>query len=156
MYTLRRTQLLHTSIEDAWKYFSAPKNLQEITPDDMGFYLLSDVPEEMYEGLFIHYKVSPFLGLKLDWTTEITHVRERQFFVDEQRVGPYRIWHHEHHFKEVEGGVEMTDIISYQLPFGIVGNLAHALFVKKKLEGIFGYRYKKVEELFGTKKEQAA
>ncbi|KAB2814422.1 SRPBCC family protein [Phaeocystidibacter luteus] len=155
MYTLKRTQRLPISIDEAWKFFSSPSNLQEITPEDMGFDIISEVPKEMYEGLFIHYKVSPLLGIKLNWTTEITHIRDRQFFVDEQRVGPYKIWHHEHHFKEIDGGVEMTDIVSYQLPMGVLGRMMHPLIVKNRLNQIFDYRFEIIEKKFGTVKPEA-
>lgn len=155
MYTLKRTQRLPISIDEAWKFFSSPSNLQEITPEDMGFDIISEVPKEMYEGLFIHYKVSPLLGIKLNWTTEITHIRDRQFFVDEQRVGPYKIWHHEHHFEEIDGGVEMTDIVSYQLPMGVLGRMMHPLIVKNRLNQIFDYRFEIIEKKFGTVKPEA-
>lgn len=115
----------------------------------MGFMVLTEVPDEMYEGLMISYTVRPLLGIPMNWVTEITHVKEGVFFVDEQRKGPYRIWHHEHHFKEVVGGVEMTDIVSYEVPFGILGRLVHPLIVRKKLEEIFEYRFKVVDEIFG-------
>jgi len=109
MHTLERTQRLPISVEEAWKFFQSPENLAAITPDYMGFNILSETPAKMYPGLFIHYKVSPLLGIKMRWTTEITHVEAPSYFVDEQRVGPYSIWHHEHHFKAIEGGVEMLD-----------------------------------------------
>lgn len=149
MYQLKRTQFVKTDLETCWKFFSAPSNLQKITPDYMGFEVLTEVPNEMYEGLMISYTVRPLLGIPMNWVTEITHVKEGVFFVDEQRKGPYRMWHHEHHFKEVEGGVEMTDIVSYEVPFGIFGKLAHPLIVRKKLEEIFEYRFKVVDEIFG-------
>lgn len=148
MYQLKRTQLVKADLETCWKFFSAPANLQVITPDYMGFKVLTTVPDEMYSGLIVRYIVSPVLGIPLKWVTEITHVQDRAYFVDEQRKGPYSMWHHEHHFKEVEGGVEMTDIVSYIVPFGFIGRLAHRLFIRKQLEGIFDYRTKKVEELF--------
>jgi ligand-binding SRPBCC domain-containing protein len=116
----------------------------------MGFDVLTEVPEQMYEGLMISYTVRPLFGLPMNWITEITHVKDKLYFVDEQRKGPYKIWHHEHHFKEVEGGVEMTDIVSYEIPFGILGKLAHPLIVQKKLEEIFAHRFKVVDEIFGT------
>ena len=102
----------------------------------------------MYPGLFISYKVSPILGIKLNWTTEITHVNEPHYFVDEQRVGPYTIWHHEHHFLQKEDGIEMTDIVSYKLPFGFLGRLVQPFLVAPKLNEIFAFRFKKVDELF--------
>jgi ligand-binding SRPBCC domain-containing protein len=133
---------------EAWDFFSSPKNLQVITPPYLGFEIQSELPEKMYPGLFISYKVSPVLGIKLNWTTEITHVNEPHFFVDEQRVGPYTIWHHEHHFVQQEGGIEMTDIVSYKLPFGFLGRLVHPFLVAPKLNEIFAFRFKKVDELF--------
>ena len=149
MYTLKRTQRIPISIEEAWDFFQNPGNLSKITPSEMGFETLSDVPEKMYPGLFIHYKVSPLFGIKMNWTTEITYVQEPNYFVDEQRVGPYAIWHHEHHFKEIEGGVEMLDRVNYKIPLGILGKIAHPLVVKGKLEEIFEFRIKRVEEIFG-------
>jgi ligand-binding SRPBCC domain-containing protein len=149
MYTIERTQRLPVSLETAWKFFQNPANLSTITPDYMGFNILSDVPESMYPGLFIHYKVSPLFGIKMNWTTEITQVKHLHYFVDEQRVGPYAIWHHEHHFKEIEGGVEMLYRINYKLPLGILGNLVHPFLVKSKLEEIFDYRFSKTEQIFG-------
>jgi ligand-binding SRPBCC domain-containing protein len=148
MYQLKRTQFVNTDLETCWKFFSSPSNLQKITPDYMGFEVLTEVPDEMYEGLMISYTVRPLLGIPMNWVTEITHVKNHVFFVDEQRKGPYRMWHHEHHFKAVEGGVEMTDIVSYEVPFGIFGRIAHPLIVRKKLEEIFAYRFKVVDELF--------
>ncbi|AEA42314.1 SRPBCC family protein [Fluviicola taffensis] len=148
MYQLKRTQFIPADLKVCWDFFSNPNNLQKITPEYMRFQVLTTVPEKMYEGLMIGYTVRPVLGIKLNWLTEITHVQDQQFFVDEQRIGPYRIWHHEHHFKTVEGGVEMTDIVTYQLPLGFLGKLAHWLFVRKQLEQIFTHRFASVETLF--------
>lgn len=114
----------------------------------MGFIVRTELPDKMYEGLMIEYTVSPMLGIPMNWITEIKTVKNHSFFVDEQRKGPYRIWHHEHHFKEVEGGVEMTDIVSYELPLGLLGRLMHPILVKNKLKEIFDYRRQKVDELF--------
>jgi ligand-binding SRPBCC domain-containing protein len=150
MYQLRRTQIVKTDLQTCWDFFSAPVNLQKITPAYMGFDVLVEVPEKMHEGLMIEYRVRPLFNLPMKWITEITHVKDHTFFVDEQRKGPYRIWHHEHHFREVPEGVEMTDIVSYELPFGILGKIAHPILVKKKLEEIFAYRFKVVEELFNS------
>jgi ligand-binding SRPBCC domain-containing protein len=150
MYQLKRTQFVKTDLETCWNFFSSPANLSKITPKYMGFDVLTEVPEQMYEGLMISYTVRPILGLPMNWVTEITHVKDKQFFVDEQRKGPYTIWHHEHHFKAVEGGVEMTDIVSYVVPFGLLGKLAHPIIVQKKLEEIFAYRFKAVDEIFGV------
>ena len=148
MYQLKRTQFIPADIDVCWEFFSNPNNLQKITPEYMRFQVLTEVPDTMYPGLMIAYKVRPVLGIPLNWLTEITQVEHHRFFVDEQRVGPYKIWHHEHHFKKVAGGVEMTDIVTYKLPLGILGKLAHALFVGKQLDGIFEHRFKVVEELF--------
>jgi len=114
----------------------------------MGFHVKNQIPEKIYEGLMIEYTVTPLMGIPMNWITEITHVKDHEYFVDEQRKGPYKIWHHEHHFKVVEGGVEMEDILSYVLPLGILGKIAHALFVKSKVREIFDFRNKKVEEIF--------
>ena len=149
MYSIYREQHLPISIEEAWDFFSNPSNLSRITPNNLGFEVLGDTPESMYPGLFIHYKVSPLFGIPLRWTTEITHVESYKYFVDEQRVGPYRIWHHEHHFKEINGGVEMLDRVNYQLPLGAIGKMVHPFIVEKKLNEIFNHRIKQVEEIFG-------
>lgn len=147
MYQLKRTQLVKTDLETCWKYFCAPENLQTITPKYMNFRVLTETPSEIYEGLMIGYKISPVLRIPLSWVTEITVVEPQTYFVDEQRQGPYKIWHHEHHFKVVEGGIEMTDLVSYSLPFGILGKFAHWLFVRKQLENLFDYRFQKVNEI---------
>jgi ligand-binding SRPBCC domain-containing protein len=149
MYQLKRTQFVKTDLQTCWDFFSSPKNLQKITPEYMGFDVLTEIPEKMYEGLMIEYKVRPLLNIPMRWITEIKTVKDKQFFIDEQRKGPYVIWHHEHHFKEVNGGVEMTDIVSYELPMGFLGRMVHPILVKSKLEEIFTHRFKKVEEIFG-------
>ena len=155
VYRLSRTQKIPLSLEDAWSYFSSPKNLQEITPDDLKFRILTDILEDkMYSGQIINYIVTPLLNIPMRWTTEIKHVEEGVYFVDEQRFGPYALWHHKHFIKEIKGGVEMIDIIDYKLPFGILGRLAHPILVKRKLNEIFTYRYNKLIELFGTYKKQ--
>ena len=121
-----------------------------ITPSGMGFHILSaHRPERMYAGQLIEYRVAPVLGIPLYWMTEITHVVEGKYFIDEQRFGPYALWHHQHHFRAVDGGVEMTDLIHYKIPLGIIGRVANMLFVRQKLNDIFNYRYEKVKELFG-------
>jgi ligand-binding SRPBCC domain-containing protein len=148
MYQLKRTQFIKADLPTCWSYFSAPANLHTITPDYIDFRVLTPVPDEMYEGLIIKYTIRPILGIPLTWISEIKTIREGAYFVDEQRQGPYKLWHHEHHFKEVEGGVEMTDIISYSIPFGFIGKFAHWLFVRKQLEEIFDYRFKTVDKLF--------
>ena len=148
MYQLKTKQFVKTDMATCWDFFSDPKNLSKITPQSMGFIVRTELPDKMYEGLMIEYTVSPMLGIPMNWITEIKTVKNHSFFVDEQRKGPYRIWHHEHHFKEVDGGVEMTDIVSYELPLGFLGRLMHPILVKNKLKEIFDYRRQKVDELF--------
>ena len=149
IYTLKTTQLIPAKLNDVWDFISSPKNLKEITPDYMGFEIKTSLPEKMYAGLFIQYTVRPVLGIKMTWVTEITHVEEKKYFVDEQRMGPYAIWHHQHHLEEVAGGILMTDIIDYQPPFGFLGDIANALFIKKQLAEIFEYRRKVLIDIFG-------
>jgi len=137
-------------MEKAWDFFSSPANLQQITPSSLGFSIISKFHgDKMYAGQVIEYKVRPVMGIPLYWMTEITHVSEGKYFVDEQRFGPYSLWHHQHHFRVVEGGVEMTDIVHYKLPFWFLGDIANSLLVKRQLKGIFDFRFKKVESLFG-------
>jgi ligand-binding SRPBCC domain-containing protein len=149
-HTIKTVQKIPVSLDEAWSFFSNPANLQAITPEGMGFTIISKHHGEvMYAGQLIEYKVRPLAGIPLYWMTEITQVKDRAYFIDEQRFGPYSLWHHQHHFKEIPGGVEMTDIVHYKNPLGVLGRIANALFVKNKLKTIFDYRYTKVEELFG-------
>ena len=150
VHVLERYQQLPVSLQEAWEFFSAPGNLQTITPPYMGFEVLSDSgSKKMYPGQIISYYVKPVLNLQLLWLTEITHVKEPEYFVDEQRFGPYKFWHHTHFFREIPGGIKMRDLVHYKLPFGPLGNLVHALFIKKRLAEIFEYRRKVLEEKFG-------
>lgn len=150
VYSIKTVQKIPVSLDKAWDFFSSPANLQAITPAKMGFTIISKHHgEKMYPGQLIEYKVKPVLGIPLYWMTEITHVKDKEYFIDEQRFGPYSLWHHQHHFKSIEGGVEMTDIIHYKNPLWLLGDIANALFIKKQLRDIFDFRYKKVEELFG-------
>lgn len=150
IYTLECTQNIPTTIEKAWDFISSPKNLKEITPPYMGFDITSkNMPEKMYQGMIVSYKVSPLLGLKMTWVTEISQVRDLEYFVDEQRIGPYTLWHHQHHLKKIDGGVQMTDIVNYVPPFGILGDIANTILIKNQLKEIFDFRFKKVEEIFG-------
>ncbi|MCF7561866.1 SRPBCC family protein [Sabulilitoribacter multivorans] len=149
IYRLHKKQNLPITINQAWDFLSDPKNLKTITPDYMGFNILSGADRPMYAGQIIQYIVTPVLGIKTKWVTEITHVIDKHYFVDEQRFGPYALWHHKHFIKQIDGGVEMEDIIDYKIPFGILGQLAHPILVKPKLEEIFNYRTNKLEELFG-------
>ena len=153
IYTLHRKQNLPITIDEAWEFLSNPKKLKTITPDYMGFHILSGADRSMYPGQIIQYIVTPVLGIKTKWVTEITHVKDKEYFVDEQRFGPYALWHHKHFIKDIDGGVEMEDIIDYKIPFGILGQLVHPYLVKPKLDEIFNYRTKKLEELFGTYKK---
>lgn len=149
-YQLIKTQKIPASLAEVWDFISAPINLREITPKHMNFVVTSNTgTEKMYPGMIITYKVSPILGIPLNWMTEITHVKELEFFVDEQRIGPYRLWHHQHKIEAIEGGVLMTDIVTYQPPFGFLGALANTLFIKKQLNQIFDYRTEAVENKFG-------
>lgn len=152
IYTLHRKQNLPISVDKAWDFLSDPKNLKTITPDYMGFNILSGADRPMFAGQIIQYIVTPVLGIKTKWVTEITHVIDKHYFVDEQRFGPYALWHHKHFIKEIDGGVEMEDIIDYKVPFGILGQLVHPILVKPKLEEIFNYRTQKLEALFGKYK----
>lgn len=151
VYSIKRTQKIPVSLEEAWTFFSNPANLQAITPQKMGFKIISKHHgEKMYAGQLIEYKLRPILNIPLYWMTEITHVNDKKYFIDEQRYGPYSLWHHQHHFKEIDSGVEMTDIVYYKIPFWFIGDLANSLFVKKQLAEIFDYRFQKIEELFGN------
>ena len=149
IYTLHKKQNLPISIDQAWEFLSSPKNLKTITPDYMRFDILSGADKPMFPGQIIQYIVTPILGIKTKWVTEITHVKDKEYFVDEQRFGPYALWHHKHFIKKIKGGVEMEDIIDYKVPMGILGQLVHPILVKPKLEEIFSYRQKKLVELFG-------
>ena len=149
-YQLHKEQQIPASIEAVWDFISSPKNLKDITPDYMGFEITSpNLPDKMYEGMIISYKVHPILGIPLTWVTEITHVYDLQFFVDEQRIGPYSLWHHQHHIRPIDGGVHMTDIVTYQPPMAFLGAIANSLFIKKQLESIFDYRFGAIERKFG-------
>ena len=149
IYRLHQKQNLPITKQEAWNFLSDPKNLKVITPDYMGFHILSGADRPMFAGQIIQYIVTPVLGIKTKWVTEITHVIDGEYFVDEQRFGPYSLWHHKHFIKEIDGGVEMEDIIDYKVPMGFLGQLVHPVFVKPKLKEIFDYRTKKLEELFG-------
>lgn len=152
IYELHKKQNLPISLDEAWDFLSDPKNLKTITPDHMGFDITSSDMRPMYQGQIIEYKVSPFPGIKSKWVTEITHVVPKKHFVDEQRFGPYALWHHKHFLKEIDGGVEMEDLIHYKLPMGVFGRVAAPL-VKKKLQEIFEYRKEKLLEIYGPFKK---
>ncbi len=146
---LTDTQYLPIPSEQAWEFFSDPRNLNLITPPEMQFVILTpDLPERVYPGMIIHYKVSPPPGMRMEWLTEITHVEEGKFFVDDQRSGPYRLWHHQHHFSAKGTGTEMTDIVHYSLPLGFLGNIAGKWLVDQRVRQIFTYRARRLKELF--------
>jgi len=149
LHTLQTKQFIKSDIQTVWDFMSSPENLEKITPTYMGFKILSDLNNsKMYPGQIIEYYVTPVAGIKMHWVTEITHVKNLEFFVDEQRFGPYAFWHHKHFLKQVDGGIEMIDIVHYKAPFGFIGRIANALFIEKKIKEIFDFRYKKLEEIF--------
>ena len=150
IHHLKSVQKLPVSLEEAWSFFSDPTKLIAITPPFLNLKITNELfGDEVYAGQVITYTVKPLLGLPISWVTEITQVERLKLFVDEQRKGPYRLWRHQHYFKAIGGGVEMTDLVDYSLPFGILGNVSHALTVKNRLKEIFTYRYFKVNEIFG-------
>lgn len=149
LYQLHAKQALPITKEEAWDFLSDPKNLKVITPEHMGFKILTGADRAMFQGQIIQYIVKPFPGVSTKWVTEISHVKEGDYFVDEQRFGPYALWHHKHFLHEIDGGVEMEDLIDYKIPFGYLGQLVQPLLVKKQLNQIFQYREAKLEELFG-------
>lgn len=148
MYQYTSKQELPTTMEQAWTFLSDPKNLKRITPDYMGFDIISGAERKMFSGQIIQYRLTPLLGIPFRWVTEITHLQEGEFFVDEQRFGPYTFWHHKHFIKKTENGVVMEDIVDYKLPLGPLGWLAHVLFVRAKVKQIFNYREKALNEIF--------
>ncbi len=149
-YQLIKTQKIPASIDEIWDFISSPANLKEITPPHMGFVVTSNTgTAKMYAGMIISYKVSPLLGIKLDWVTEITHVRDKEYFVDEQRIGPYAMWHHQHKIEPIPGGVLMTDIVTYLPPLWIFGVIANRLIIKGQLDEIFDFRRIALDKKFG-------
>jgi ligand-binding SRPBCC domain-containing protein len=153
VYKLYREQIVKGNIKDIWKFFSDPRNLSKITPPYMNFKILTeDLPDEIFTGLIIEYKVSPVSGIPVHWVTEITAVEKYKYFIDEQRFGPYKFWHHLHLFQQVdEGKIKIIDKVHYIIPLGIVGQIMNLLFVKKRLDEIFDYRAKVISEIFGEK-----
>ena len=152
LYRLETIQRLPISILEAWKFLSDPKNLKQITPNYMGFKIVKGAESSMYAGQIIEYVVTPLLGIPTTWVTEITHVKEPEYFVDEQRFGPYALWHHKHFIKPIKNGVEMVDLVDYKIPFGFLGRLAQPLVVYPKLKEIFEFRKEALTKLFGTYK----
>ncbi len=149
-YQLLKQQKIPAPKETVWDFISSPENLKKITPIYMGFdIIMKNIPEKIYPGMIIQYKVSPIWGIPMSWITEITQVKDYEYFVDEQRDGPYSIWHHEHHLKPVAGGVQMNDIISYKPPYGLIGTAANFILIRKKLNEIFEFRSQAIERIFG-------
>lgn len=142
-------QFLPITLDEAWAFFSSPRNLATITPNYLKFIILSGAETDMYAGQIIQYKVQPLPFYTSKWVTEIKNVQDKKFFIDEQRYGPYDLWHHKHFFKAVSGGVEMTDIVDYKLPLGVLGRIVEPFLVRPKLREIFLYRKNKLVELFG-------
>jgi ligand-binding SRPBCC domain-containing protein len=146
---LKTETFLPISLDEAWDFFSVPDNLNEITPEDMSFAIESKSQDgPAYAGMIITYTVKPLLNIPMYWVTEITQVEEKKMFIDEQRFGPYAFWHHEHHFESVPGGVKMTDVLYYKVPFGLLGTLVNSIMVRKKVQGIFSFREEKLKDLF--------
>lgn len=153
---MRRLEFISTipaPLDEVWTFFSNPANLNKITPSEMNFRIITPLPERMYKGMMIGYKVSPLPGLRLTWLTEITQSEDGKLFIDEQRKGPYKIWHHEHHFRVVEDGVEMRDILTYDLPAGFIGRMVDVLLVYKRVQAIFAFREKQIKLLFPADKK---
>ncbi len=148
VFTLRRKIILKTTIEEAWGFFSDPRNLKVITPPKLNMTITSELPERMYEGMIISYQVHPILNIPLTWVTEITKIMPNKMFIDEQRHGPYKMWHHEHFFRELDSGIQIEDLVSYVMPLGPLGILIHRMHVEKELESIFDYRTKVLKERF--------
>ncbi len=148
MNTIEQKQFLPISLQAAWDFFATPKNLNLITPKDLTFEITSEVPDKMHEGLLITYVIRPIFNIPFKWQTKISHLKKGVFFIDKQLKGPYRIWHHEHYFKEVEGGVMMTDIVYYDIGKSFLGKIIGKLFVHKKVKEIFNYRYRMLQSYF--------
>ena len=148
-FKITSVQKLPVQLEEAWNFFSNPYNLKLITPPSMDFRIIAPLHNTIYAGQLIEYTLKPVAGITVYWMTEITQIDERKYFIDEQRCGPYSLWHHQHHFKEIEGGTEMTDIVHYRNPLGVLGNIANKIFVKKQLKNIFDYRFSEIEKMFG-------
>lgn len=149
VYILRREQMIPAPLENVWGYFCDPHNLNRLTPADMNFEIVRGGETRMYEGQLIEYRVEFLRGFRSLWLTEIAHVRECEYFVDEQRLGPYRFWYHEHLFEEIDLGVKMVDQVTYVIPFGFLGVLLHRFWIRRRLNSIFEFRRKAIIELFG-------
>lgn len=151
VYKKETVQHINASIEECWAFFSSPRNLQKITPKEMGFQITDFDDKNMYPGQIIQYKITPLLGIVLSWMTEITFVKENSYFIDEQRFGPYSFWHHKHFFESTPNGTKMTDVVHYGLPLGFLGQIMNTLFVRNKLKSIFNHRRVIIDEIFNSK-----
>ncbi len=151
IYTLTSEQVLPLTLEQAWDFFTVPTNLDKITPEEMNFKITNDPPSKTYRGQIITYKIGLLPGINANWITEITQLEDRKFFVDEQRFGPYAMWHHEHHFEDIgEGKVIMRDIVNYKLPLGFIGDFFGGAIIKNKVKSIFEGRFHILEKTFAT------
>lgn len=148
MYILERRQRIHAPIGKVWDLLKSPKNLNTITPENLRFEIVSNIPDEMYNGLTVEYRISIPLFGRRKWLAEIKHIREGRSFVDEQRIGPYAFWYHYHELEKIEDGVLMTDRVHYKVPFGFFGKVLHYFFIRKMLDHIFEYRHLKLTEIF--------
>ena len=148
IYRLHRQQVVPAGLGEVWDYFATPKNLDELTPSDMRFQIVSGGEKPMYQGQLIEYRVQILPRVVSPWLTEIAHLKEKACFVDEQRLGPYKFWYHEHHFKPIHGGTRISDRVTYQMPFGSLGDFIHTLWVGPRLKSIFDYRWNKIQALF--------
>jgi ligand-binding SRPBCC domain-containing protein len=148
-YQFQREQYINASIDELWDFISSPMNLREITPKKMGFEIRTlNLPDKIYEGMIISYIVRPLFGIPTKWVTEITHIQDKSYFVDEQRVGPYKLWHHQHIILPKNNGALMKDIVSYRPPFGLFGRIANTLVIRNTLDEIFDYRTKALEKMY--------
>ena len=152
IYKLEKTQILPISLEKSWEFFSDPENLKLITPPGLGLEITSDSPDEIYEGMIISYNVRPFPFYRTKWLTEITHVKKPTYFVDEQRIGPYNLWHHKHFFNAKGDNTEICDVVHYSVPYGPIGEFLHSIYIERNLEYIFNYRSDILNKMFGNGK----
>ncbi len=157
IYTLNRTQVVRMPLADCWAFFSDPRNLAKITPPELGFEVKSELPSEIYPGLMIRYTVSPLFGIRMSWLTEITQVQAPHAFIDEQRVGPYRLWHHEHFFRALDAEhTEVRDCVHYVPPFGFLGAIANRLIIRRQLARIFDFRETRMDSFSGAPADSRA
>jgi ligand-binding SRPBCC domain-containing protein len=156
VYEIQTSERYPISLQAGWAFYSDPGNLTKLTPPELAMEITGGTPEPMFAGQIITYRLKAIGGLRMNWVTEITQVNPHSYFVDEQRFGPYRFWHHEHRFEEIDGGLAVTDHVHYAMPFGPLGRVVHAVLVQKQLQRIFAFRRKILETTFGlyTKKEE--